>query len=228
MHVNIQFLSIWSANKHQNWVMVAGDYVQCVTNRFAALLLFGCLINGLLFSLSAQAKSKIVHNAAILLLLDEATSAANNGVIQLRSGILQGDTAVFNNVDQAGLNVSIQTLADIRVFDQGVLISGFEPSQARVLIRFSRSVALQDITLSAAADSPTFEIFDFSRVLQSFSQPDSNRWRAEPNGLFQVDTVLGPASPAIFTFNANLSELTFEYTGSPGSEFTIPGLTLQP
>lgn len=187
-----------------------------------------CLLLGSVVS-HAQS-SNIVNGAIFHLLLNNTQQATGSGRIVLTSGSRSGDTVVFNNVDNAGLNVSIQTDVAISVADQGVLISGFEPSKATVTITFSRFVALQSLTLSAMADSPTFEILNFTPAEQSFTQANGGRWRALPVGSngYQVDTVWQEAEAATFFFNTNLRTLTFEYTGSPGAGFTIPAFSLQP
>lgn len=144
--------------------------------------------------LPAYANSGGVLPAIFSLLFDEPEAPIDNGTILLNSGEFVGTAVVFNNADNDGLDITIQTSNNIaRVLGlddslddqllpdpmsnvsispvaEGVYISGFSGSST-ITLTFSREVSLQSIAINIQSESP---MIGFSVTIPSISSFNSN------------------------------------------------------
>ena len=207
-------------------------------------------------SLPSYSNSEDSLPVIILQLLDAPETPVDSGSILLRSGQFVDSAVLFSNVDNQDLDVIIETSNNIaRVLGpddslddqllpdpisnvsispvaEGVYISGFIGSST-ITLTFSREVSLQSIAINIQSESPTIGFTDFSVTIPSISGFNSNGELIvtenpfSENTFFLVSALSGVPIPLTFTINESVSSLTFLYSGSPGSGFSIPSLNLQ-
>ena len=186
---------------------------------------------------------------------DDNVEPSQPGLVELRSGQQIGNTIVFSNADQNGLDVtfaisnnSIRELGPndfnytsivepipftdtaLSIVDEGVYLSGFNTSET-LTITFSKLINIKELTVLLGLNSPTIDLDWSSPTLDSIDVIDNGvTTNVTPTGSsFQVVGLNHEQRVQVnFNLNASTTSIIFQHQGSPGSSMTFTSFSLAP